>query len=97
MLVTDSQTCMVDTARFFIDFSAREACGKAVPCRIGTLRLREALGSGDGIEFVDLGQPRGLGPAEQLVSGHVHDDAVGQPPPFGGEPRHGAELRLYLF
>jgi NADH-quinone oxidoreductase subunit F len=43
VLVTDSTTCMVDTARFFVDFSAREACGKAVPCRIGTLRLREAL------------------------------------------------------
>jgi NADH-quinone oxidoreductase subunit F len=43
VLVTDTATCMVDTARFFVDFSAREACGKAVPCRIGTLRLREAL------------------------------------------------------
>ena len=43
VLVTDAATCMVDTARFFVDFSAREACGKAVPCRIGTLRLREAL------------------------------------------------------
>jgi NADH-quinone oxidoreductase subunit F len=43
ILVTDSDTCMVDTARFFLDFSAREACGKAVPCRIGTLRLVEAL------------------------------------------------------
>jgi NADH-quinone oxidoreductase subunit F len=43
VLVTDSTTCMVDTARFFVDFSSREACGKAVPCRIGTLRLREAL------------------------------------------------------
>lgn len=43
VLVTDSGTCMVDTARFFADFSAREACGKAVPCRIGTRRLVEAL------------------------------------------------------
>jgi len=43
LLVTDSATCMVDTARFFADFSAREACGKAVPCRIGTRRLVEAL------------------------------------------------------
>jgi NADH:ubiquinone oxidoreductase subunit F (NADH-binding) len=43
VLVTDSATCMVDTARFFVDFSAREACGKAVPCRIGTRRLVEAL------------------------------------------------------
>jgi NADH-quinone oxidoreductase subunit F len=43
MLVTDSGTCMVDTARFFLDWSAREACGKAVPCRIGTKRLVETL------------------------------------------------------
>ncbi len=43
VLVTDTGTCMVDTARFLLDFSAREACGKAVPCRIGTRRLVEAL------------------------------------------------------
>lgn len=43
VLVTDTSTCMVATARFFIDFSAREACGKAVPCRIGTRRLVEAM------------------------------------------------------
>jgi NADH-quinone oxidoreductase subunit F len=43
VLVTDNHTCMVDTARFFIDFNAREACGKAVPCRIGTKRLVEAM------------------------------------------------------
>ena len=35
-----------DSARFFVDFSAREACGKAVPCRIGTKRLVEAMGGG---------------------------------------------------
>jgi NADH-quinone oxidoreductase subunit F len=43
VVVADSSTCMVASARFFADFSAREACGKAVPCRIGTLRLVEAL------------------------------------------------------
>jgi NADH-quinone oxidoreductase subunit F len=43
ILVTDATTCMVDTARFFLDHSAREACGKAVPCRIGTKRLVETL------------------------------------------------------
>jgi len=43
VLVADSATCMVDTARFFLDYSAREACGKAVPCRIGTKRLVETL------------------------------------------------------
>ncbi len=43
ILVTDASICMVDTARFFLDHSAREACGKAVPCRIGTKRLVETL------------------------------------------------------
>ena len=43
LLVADSDTCMVDSARFFLDYSAREACGKAVPCRIGTKRLVETL------------------------------------------------------
>jgi NADH:ubiquinone oxidoreductase subunit F (NADH-binding) len=43
VLVTDAGTCMVATARFLLDFSAREACGKAVPCRIGTRRLVETM------------------------------------------------------
>jgi NADH-quinone oxidoreductase subunit F len=43
LLVADAATCMVDTARFFLDWSSREACGKAVPCRIGTKRLVETL------------------------------------------------------
>jgi NADH:ubiquinone oxidoreductase subunit F (NADH-binding) len=43
VLVTDAATCMVATARFLLDYSAREACGKAVPCRIGPLRLVETL------------------------------------------------------
>ena len=43
VLVTDTATCMVATARFLLDYSAREACGKAVPCRIGPLRLVETL------------------------------------------------------
>lgn len=43
VLVTDAATCMVSSARFFLDYSSREACGKAIPCRIGTKRLVEAL------------------------------------------------------
>jgi NADH-quinone oxidoreductase subunit F len=43
VLVTNADDCMVDTARFLLSFSSREACGKAVPCRIGTKRLVEAL------------------------------------------------------
>lgn len=43
VLVTNANDCMVDTSRFLLAFSSREACGKAVPCRIGTKRLVEGL------------------------------------------------------
>ncbi len=39
MVVMDEDTCMVDVAKFFMDFIQRESCGKCVPCRIGTKRL----------------------------------------------------------
>lgn len=39
----DDSTCMVNIARFFLDFTARESCGKCVPCRIGTTRMMEIL------------------------------------------------------
>ena len=43
MIVTDEDTCMVDFARFFLDFTVDESCGKCTPCRIGTRRLLEML------------------------------------------------------
>ena len=43
MVVMDESTCMVRMAKFFLDFTTNESCGKCVPCRIGTMRLREAL------------------------------------------------------
>ncbi len=43
MVVMDETTCMVDVARFFLDFTAKESCGKCVPCRIGTKRMLEIL------------------------------------------------------
>ncbi|RJO65376.1 MAG: NADH-quinone oxidoreductase subunit NuoF [Myxococcales bacterium] len=43
MVVMDEDTCMVDVARFFMDFVQRESCGKCVPCRVGTKRMLEAL------------------------------------------------------
>ena len=43
MGVMDDSTCMVNIARFFLDFTARESCGKCVPCRIGTTRMMEIL------------------------------------------------------
>ncbi|HPY32803.1 MAG TPA: NADH-quinone oxidoreductase subunit NuoF [Anaerolineaceae bacterium] len=43
MIVMDEDTCMVDIARFFIEFIQEESCGKCVPCRVGTRRLLEIL------------------------------------------------------
>ncbi|MBQ9741375.1 MAG: 4Fe-4S binding protein, partial [Kiritimatiellae bacterium] len=43
MVVMDDRTCMVNMARFFLDFTAKESCGKCVHCRIGTKRLHEIL------------------------------------------------------
>lgn len=43
MIVMDSTTCMVDMARFFLDFTQKESCGKCVHCRIGTKRMLEIL------------------------------------------------------
>jgi len=43
MIVMDEGTCMVDIARFFLEFIQDESCGKCVPCRVGTHRLLEIL------------------------------------------------------
>ena len=43
MIVMDEDNCMVDIARFFLDFTVDESCGKCTPCRIGTRRLLEML------------------------------------------------------
>jgi NADH:ubiquinone oxidoreductase subunit F (NADH-binding)/Pyruvate/2-oxoacid:ferredoxin oxidoreductase delta subunit len=43
MVVMDDNTCMVDIARFFLEFVQDESCGKCVPCRIGTKRMVEIL------------------------------------------------------
>jgi NADP-reducing hydrogenase subunit HndC len=53
MVVVDDHTCMVDLARFFLDFTQKESCGKCVPCRLGTKRMLEVLDriiAGDGRE-----------------------------------------------
>ena len=64
MIVMDEKTCMVDMAKFFMDFTSKESCGKCVPCRIGTTRMLEILKrivSGEGKEsdidtLVELGE-----------------------------------------
>ncbi len=43
MVVLDESSCMVDLARFFLDFTQKESCGKCVQCRIGTKRMLEIL------------------------------------------------------
>ena len=43
LVVMNTDTCMVEVARFFMSFTQRESCGKCVPCRIGTKRMLEIL------------------------------------------------------
>ena len=53
LVVVDDTTCMVDLARFFLQFTQDESCGKCVPCRLGTKRMLETLEricAGDGRE-----------------------------------------------
>ena len=57
LIVLDEKTCMVDLARFFLDFIQKESCGKCTFCRIGTKRMLEILtricdgeGTGDDLE-----------------------------------------------
>ncbi len=45
LVVMDEDTCMVDVAKFFMDFIQRESCGKCIPCREGTRRMLEILES----------------------------------------------------
>ncbi|HUX20972.1 MAG TPA: NuoF family protein, partial [Spirochaetia bacterium] len=43
LVVMDDDSCMVDVARYFLDFVQEESCGKCVPCRVGTKRMLEIL------------------------------------------------------
>ena len=43
LIVMDEDTCMVDIAKFFLEFTVDESCGKCTPCRVGTRRLLEML------------------------------------------------------
>jgi len=64
MVVLDDTTCMVDMARFFLDFTQKESCGKCTFCRIGTRRMLETLeritsGEGDPGDIEYLQQTAG--------------------------------------
>ena len=53
MVVMDEDNCMVDVARYFIEFTHSESCGKCVPCRVGlnkALRILNAITTGDGTQ-----------------------------------------------
>jgi len=58
LIVMDEDNCMVDIAKYFLDFTVDESCGKCTPCRIGTKRLHqllEKITSGQGtMEDLDL-------------------------------------------
>ena len=71
MIVLDEDNCMVDVARFYMDFIVDESCGKCSPCRIGTKRMLEML--------TDICEGRGtletLDKLEQLAI-HVKDSSL---------------------
>ncbi len=62
MVIMDETSCMVDIARFFLEFSTEESCGKCTPCRVGTkamLRILERICDG-------MGKPEDLDKLEEL-------------------------------
>jgi len=71
MIVMDNRTCMVDMARFFMDFIQEESCGKCTPCREGTIRMLEIL------EKITRGngEPGDIELLEEL-SGMIKDSAL---------------------
>ena len=65
MVVLDEETCMVDVARYFLDFTEKESCGKCVPCRLGTKQLLTILE--DIVE--GRGKPGDIDRLEELAQG----------------------------
>lgn len=63
----DEDTCMVDLAKYFLEFVQDESCGKCVPCRIGTKRMLELL------ECITRGegQPGDIELMEELCQGNT--------------------------
>jgi NADH-quinone oxidoreductase subunit F len=63
LIVLDTDTCIVDTAKYFLDFTQKESCGKCVPCRVGTrhlVKILEKICDGRG-ELADLDKLEKLG------------------------------------
>jgi len=65
MVVLDENTCMVDIARYFLDFTEMESCGKCVPCRLGTKQMLNILE--DIVE--GRGQPGDIERLEEIAHG----------------------------
>jgi len=62
MIVMDQSSCMVDVARFFMDFCRTESCGKCLPCRVGTAQLHNLLSR----IACGAGKPSDLAAVEEL-------------------------------
>ena len=82
LVVMDEDTCMVEVARFFMNFTQRESCGKCVPCREGTKRMLEILErivAGNG-EMSDLDELEELADMIEntayVVLGRVHQSRL---------------------
>ncbi len=73
MIVMDEDTCMVDIARFFMEFTQDESCGKCTPCRVGTRRILDVL------ERIceGLGRPGDIEQLEMLCSEIIQDSLCG--------------------
>ena len=70
MIVMDEDTCMVDIARYFLDFTQKESCGKCAPCRLGTkqmLNMLEAITQGRG-RLEDLDKLQALAESVKIGS-----------------------------
>ena len=71
--IMDEDTCMVDIARFFMDFTQDESCGKCTPCRVGTRRILEILER----ICAGKGQPEDLDTLEYLCAQIKEDSLCG--------------------
>lgn len=71
LIIMDEDTCMVDLAKFFLEFVQDESCGKCVPCRVGTKRMLEIL------DRITKGQGQ-EGDVERLIKlgEHIKDTAL---------------------
>lgn len=79
MVVMDEDTCMVDVARYFLDFTRRESCGQCLPCRVGTKQMFDIL---DDITR-GQGKPEDIDVLLELSEAVVHTSlcALGQTAP----------------